>query len=67
MTRKTKTKTKKPTRRRTPTAKKPPRGQLTDAECDKISRILDRVIAGKLSLAEGERQAEAIRARARRR
>jgi hypothetical protein len=56
-------KTKKP---KTPSTKPSP-GHLTDTECSMIRRILDQVIAGRLSLAEGESRAKQIRARTRRR
>lgn len=53
--------------KKTASTKRASRGQLTNAECAKISKIIDQVIAGKLSLHEGERRAEAIRTSARRR
>jgi hypothetical protein len=41
------------------------RGRLSDADCLEIRALLDQVIAGRLSVEEGDRRAAAIRDRAR--
>jgi hypothetical protein len=43
------------------------RGQLSDADCAKIRRLLDQVITGRISPTEGDRRAEVIREKARQR